>query len=88
MLQPCCTTAIVAWSATPTNSNSKIDIEYSLAIKEKLAEKRKLRKLWQINKFPILKNKLNRDIKALKNLLYIWKEIRDRRISKQVKPCS
>jgi hypothetical protein len=34
-----------AWSATPTSSNLDIDIEYSCAIKEKLAERKKLRKL-------------------------------------------
>jgi len=52
-----------------TNSNSKIHIEYSPVIKEKIAEKMKLRKLWQTNRCPVLKNKLNRAIKTLKNLL-------------------
>jgi len=37
--------------------------------KDKLAEKRKLHKLWQINRCPVLKTKLNRAIKAFKNLL-------------------
>jgi glycerol-3-phosphate dehydrogenase len=46
-----------------------INIEYSSAIKDKLTEKRKLQKLWQTNKCPVMKNKLNRAIKALKNLL-------------------
>jgi hypothetical protein len=55
----------VAWSATPINSNLDINIEYSV-IKEKLAEKRKLRKLWQTNRCPVMKNKLNRGIKAHK----------------------
>jgi len=58
-----------AWSVTLTNSNSKIHIEYSPAIKQKIAEKMKLRKLWQTNRCPVLKNKLNRAIKTLKNLL-------------------
>jgi len=39
-----------AWSATLTSSNSEINIKYSQAIKEKLIEKRKLRKLWQTNR--------------------------------------
>jgi len=43
--------------------------EYSSAIKDKLAEKRKLRTLWQSNKCPVLKTQLNKVIKALKNLL-------------------
>jgi len=38
-------------------------------MKEKIAEERKLRKLWQTNRCPIMKNKLNRAIKALINLL-------------------
>jgi len=38
--------------AMPT-SNSEIHIDYSPAIKEKIAEKRKLRKLWQISKCSI-----------------------------------
>jgi len=58
-----------AWSATPISSNSEIHVEYSLAIKEKIAKKRKLCKLWQTNRCQVLKNKLNRAIKALKNLL-------------------
>jgi len=53
----------------PTNSNSDINTEYSSAIKEKLAERRNLHKLWQTNKCPIITKKLNRAIKALKNLL-------------------
>jgi len=47
-----------------------------MAIKEKLIEKAslllcKLAKLWQSSRCPVLKNKLNRAIKALKNLLDI-----------------
>jgi len=64
----------VAWSATLTRSNSEIHIKYSSAIKEKIAEKRKLRKLWQINRYleiRVLKDNLNRAIKTLKNLLYM-----------------
>jgi thioredoxin-related protein len=48
-----------AWSATPVSSNSDINIEYLSAIKEKLAEKRKLYMLWQSNRCSFLKNKLN-----------------------------
>jgi len=42
----------------PISNNPDINIEYS-PIKEELAEKRKLRKLWQSNRCPILKNELN-----------------------------
>jgi len=51
--------------------------QYSPTIKEKLTEKGKFRKLWQINRCPVLKNKLNRAIKALTNLLDLLKEIRE-----------
>jgi len=47
----------------------KHQYQYSCAIKDKLAEKRKLHKLWQTNRCPALKIKLNRAIKAFKNLL-------------------
>jgi len=57
------------WNTTPVCKNTNTSFEYSSAIKDKLAEKRKLRKLWQINRCPFLKTKLNRAIKALKNLL-------------------
>jgi len=50
------------------SSNSEIHIECSPAIKEEVAEKRKLRKLRQTNRCPVLKNKLNHAIKALKKL--------------------
>jgi len=43
------------------------------AIKEKITEKKKLRKLWQTKRCPVLKNKLNRAIKTFKNLLNMKK---------------
>jgi len=51
----------------PISNNSEIHIEYLPAIKEKIVEKRKLRKLWQINRCQVLKNKLNH----IKNLLHM-----------------
>jgi len=52
---------------------AEIHIESLPAIKENIAEKRKLRKLWlrklYTNRCSVLKNKLNRVIKTLKNLL-------------------
>jgi len=58
-----------AWNAIPVCKSTNTSFEYSSAIKDKLAEKRKLRKLWQTNRCPVLKTKLNKAIKALKNLL-------------------
>jgi len=40
-----------------TSSNLDFNIEYSSAIKEKLAEKRKLCKLWQTDRCPVLELK-------------------------------
>jgi len=50
------------------SSNFEIHIECSPAIKEEVAEKRKLCKLRPTNRCPVLKNKLNHAIKALKKL--------------------
>jgi hypothetical protein len=63
-------------------SNPDINTDqYSFEIKDKLAEKGKLCKLWQTNRCPVLKSKLNRAIKTVKNFLD-WKETRNIRISK------
>jgi hypothetical protein len=48
----------------PTISNPDINIEYSSAIKEKLAEKTKRHKLWQTNRCPVTKT--NEIVKAIK----------------------
>jgi hypothetical protein len=42
-----------AWNATAISNNSDINIEYSSTIKEKLG-KRKLRKLWQTKRCPLM----------------------------------
>jgi len=60
------------------------NVACSLVIRNKLAEKRKLRKLWQRNRCLMLKTKLNPAIKELKNLLNCEKTV-STRISKQVK---
>jgi len=39
-----------AWNAIPVCKNTNTSFEYSFTIKDKLAEKRKLRKLWQTNR--------------------------------------
>jgi len=48
-------------------AHAKTSFVYSSAIKD--SQKKKLRKLWQTNRCPVLKTKLNRVIKTLKNLL-------------------
>jgi len=53
-----------AWNAILVYKNPNMNFEGLSTIKDKLAEKRKLRKLWHINRCPILKTKLNRVIKA------------------------
>jgi len=55
------------WNATTNNPD--INIEYSFAVKVKTSKKRKVRKLGQTDSCSVLKNKLSRSIKALKNLL-------------------
>jgi len=64
----------------------KYSFGYSSAIKDKLAEKRKLRKLWQINRCPILKTKLNRAIKAFQNLLQTERNQRIQRYLSELSP--
>jgi len=57
--------------------------KYISVIKEKLSEKKMLRKLRQTKKCPVLKTKLNRTFKALKKP--VGKKSRYTRISKKVK---
>jgi len=59
----------IARNAMPTDSNLDIHIEYSSTIKHKLAEESKLYNQSQTNRCLILKTKLNRVIKALKNFI-------------------
>jgi len=54
----------IAWHAKPVCKSTDTSFEYSSAIKDKLGKKRKLRTLWQINRCPVLKTKLNKAIKA------------------------
>lgn len=58
-----------AWSSTSTRiSNEKYE-EIPIIVRDKIAAKRKLRKIWQRSQAPGDKNKLNRATRELKNLL-------------------
>ena len=58
-----------AWNATPANSTMRNADESSALVRQKIAEKRQIRKQWQITRSPELKRKLNKAIKNLHNLL-------------------
>lgn len=58
-----------AWNATPLNSAKDNVIESSISVRIKVAEKRKLRKQWQITRSPELRAKLNKVIKSLRKML-------------------
>lgn len=62
-----------AWDATPPRSAAEQQQVVPLAIRDKLLEKRRLRKRWQQHRSPELKAKLNKAIKELKKLLYLEK---------------
>lgn len=60
-----------AFKATPTSKENVIvnKINYPLYIKKTIAEKRKLRRIWQNSRNPRDKNKLNRATQNLKRML-------------------
>lgn len=58
-----------AWESTPFTGMRDPMLNYSQKIRDKVIEKRKLRKQWQLTRCPKLKTKLNYTIKQLKLLL-------------------
>jgi exonuclease III len=63
-----------AWNSTPVIPPGKDNIQdYPIIIKEKIAEKRKIRKQWQTNRTPANKRLLNRAIQQLKEILNCFK---------------
>lgn len=58
-----------AWESTPVNYNTKNVKLCPVNVKTKIAEKRKLRKLWQKTRSPHDKTKLNKTTKQLKELI-------------------
>lgn len=59
-----------AWNATPVKPTMKNVEVSSVSVRLKVAEKRQLRKQWQITRSPELKSKLNKAIKSLRKLLH------------------
>lgn len=60
---------MAAKKATPENKNSEKNIRLSSNIQKLLAEKRTIRRLWQLHQSPLHKWKLNRAIKALREAI-------------------
>lgn len=58
-----------AWDSTPNNLAQEVSLDCSSSIKEKIKEKRKIRKLWQVTRCPEVKKRLNHAVKELKILL-------------------
>ena len=58
-----------AWQATPESNPGAKTENVPLQVREKIREKRKLRKIWQNTRQPSDKNKLNIETRNLKNLL-------------------
>lgn len=58
-----------AWISTPTCSNSNLAPQCSLIVKEIMAKKRTIHKLWQQTRHPMHKKWLNFITKRLKNTL-------------------
>lgn len=58
-----------AWTATPFQTAKEQQVQCPVAIKNKITEKRKLRKKWQTTRLLTDKNKFNQAAKSLKKLL-------------------
>lgn len=58
-----------AWSSTPLNTNETKSEAYPISIREKIIQKRKLRKQWQASRSPQIKTQLNNAVKELKKLI-------------------
>ena len=58
-----------AWSTTPEPNDKHIVNNYTIEIKNKLTEKRKLRREWKLSRNPIDKTNLNRTSRELKKLI-------------------
>jgi hypothetical protein len=58
------------WTATPEITCTPSSYDYPLPIKQKLAEKRRLRKEWHLYRTPTSKKLLNRATQELKQLLH------------------
>ncbi|KMQ86419.1 reverse transcriptase [Lasius niger] len=57
------------WNSTPTSSTNDKEDSCSMAVRDKIASKRKLRKQWQKTRSPELKAKLNKAVKEIRAML-------------------
>lgn len=62
-----------SWDATPNFQTQQVPEYGPIAIKQKIAEKRRLRRIWQITRNPRNKTKLNQSSRELKSLLTNFK---------------
>lgn len=53
-----------AWESTPSRDCKDNKLNYSKTILDKIAKKRRIRKLWQLSRYPSTKTRLNRITKA------------------------
>lgn len=60
---------VAAWSNTPAQSEIRAAFTYPLDIKQKILDKRRLRRIWHQSRHPLDKTRLNRAIKELKVIL-------------------
>jgi hypothetical protein len=58
------------WTATPETTCTTSSYDYPIFIKQKLAEKRRLRKEWHLHRTPVSKTLSNRATQELKQLLH------------------
>ncbi|KMQ90710.1 reverse transcriptase [Lasius niger] len=58
-----------AWDATPVSTYQKFNYNCPATIREKILEKRHIRKQWQANRSPKTKSELNKITKELKKML-------------------
>lgn len=62
-----------AWQATPDSNETHINVNYPKSIKEKIAEKRKLRQQWRRTRSEEDKRNFNKSIRDLKKLIFNMK---------------
>lgn len=62
------------WNSTPYNGSNDKEYSCSPLIRNKIAQKRKLRKQWQITRSPVFKTKLNKAVKEIREMISKEKE--------------
>ncbi|GBP27257.1 Probable RNA-directed DNA polymerase from transposon X-element [Eumeta japonica] len=75
-----------AWNSTPINQHKLTEQHIPTNILQKISEKRALRKLWQQNRCPETKKRLNHKIKELKRILNNDRNVGSKRTSRVLIP--